>query len=257
MPTDLTQAAADIASRPTARRMPRLKWRWRPPPPANRHTFMRRFEAQRPRHCAGGRRAARRRRADAALAGLAVSIKDLFDVAGQPTTAASRSHARRAPWHCDGLPGGGAFAQRRRRADRSHQPDRIRVLGRGHQPASRHARQPGDCGARRVAAHPRRFDLGRRGVGGHRCRVGGARLRHRRLDPHSGGIAGPGRLQVHGAAGADRPGASHCRPTLDTGCRDHPFGARRGGAARGACSAPRGAAIRGRCRPGAWPCRVR
>jgi aspartyl-tRNA(Asn)/glutamyl-tRNA(Gln) amidotransferase subunit A len=59
--------------------------------PANRHTFIRRFDAE-------ARAAARQidalRAAGASLpplAGLAVSVKDLFDVAGHPTTAGSRS----------------------------------------------------------------------------------------------------------------------------------------------------------------------
>ena len=55
-----------------------------------------------------------------------------------------------------------------------------------------------------IAAHPRRLDLGRRGLGRDRRRLGRARLRHRRLDPHPGGAAGPGRLQEHRAADADR-----------------------------------------------------
>jgi amidase/aspartyl-tRNA(Asn)/glutamyl-tRNA(Gln) amidotransferase subunit A len=65
--------------------------------PANAHTYIRRFDAQ---------ARARATAVDAQLAagaplprlaGLAVSIKDLFDVQGQPTTAASRVLAEAAP----------------------------------------------------------------------------------------------------------------------------------------------------------------
>ena len=65
--------------------------------PANAHTYIRRFDAQ-------ARATATAVDAQLAagaplprLAGLAVSIKDLFDVQGQPTTAASRVLAEAAP----------------------------------------------------------------------------------------------------------------------------------------------------------------
>ena len=63
-------------------------------------------------------------------------------------------------------------------------------------------------------------------VGGQRRGLGRARLGHRRLDPHPGGAAGPGRLQEHRAAGADRrrhPAVDHAGHRL----RHHPLGARR------------------------------
>jgi aspartyl-tRNA(Asn)/glutamyl-tRNA(Gln) amidotransferase subunit A len=57
---------------------------------ANRHTYLRRFD-ERARAAAAAADAARAAGAPGLpLAGLAVSVKDLFDVAGQPTTAASR-----------------------------------------------------------------------------------------------------------------------------------------------------------------------
>ncbi len=68
---------------------------------ANRHSFVRRFDA------AGRAQAAAVDALHAAgaplppLAGLAVSIKDLFDVAGQPTTAASASMHDAAPAAAD------------------------------------------------------------------------------------------------------------------------------------------------------------
>jgi amidase/aspartyl-tRNA(Asn)/glutamyl-tRNA(Gln) amidotransferase subunit A len=69
--------------------------------PANRHTFIRRFD---------GLAEATARSVDALhaagaplpmLGGLAVSIKDLFDVAGQPTTGGSRSMSDALPAECD------------------------------------------------------------------------------------------------------------------------------------------------------------
>ena len=79
MPTDLTQAAA---SRPQARVALEACIAATTP-----HTFIRRFDDE-------ARRCADRLDREAAplpLAGLAVSIKDLYDVAGWPTTAASAS----------------------------------------------------------------------------------------------------------------------------------------------------------------------
>lgn len=69
--------------------------------PACRHVFLRRFDDS-ARAAAQG--VDRQRSAGAPLpplAGLAVSIKDLYDVAGQPTTAASASFADVAPAHAD------------------------------------------------------------------------------------------------------------------------------------------------------------
>jgi aspartyl-tRNA(Asn)/glutamyl-tRNA(Gln) amidotransferase subunit A len=85
MPTDLTQAAA---SRPSSRKALEACIG-----AATSHTFIRRFDDE------------ARRAADAhdrlapalPLAGLAVSIKDLFDVQGWPTTAASASRHDAAP----------------------------------------------------------------------------------------------------------------------------------------------------------------
>jgi len=91
MPTDLTQAAADIAAGRLSAQAALDDALGQADSAANRHTFIRRFDAQ-------ARGAARAidvlRKAGAPLpplAGLAVSVKDLFDVAGFPTTAASRS----------------------------------------------------------------------------------------------------------------------------------------------------------------------
>jgi amidase/aspartyl-tRNA(Asn)/glutamyl-tRNA(Gln) amidotransferase subunit A len=69
--------------------------------PAARHAYVRRFDAQ-ARAAALAVDAQRAAGAPVpALAGLAVSVKDLFDVAGVPTTAASRSLADAAPAAAD------------------------------------------------------------------------------------------------------------------------------------------------------------
>jgi aspartyl-tRNA(Asn)/glutamyl-tRNA(Gln) amidotransferase subunit A len=66
-----------------------------------RHAFVRRFDAM-ARAAAAGVDAARAAGAPLPpLAGLAVSVKDLFDVAGFPTTGASRSLADAAPAAAD------------------------------------------------------------------------------------------------------------------------------------------------------------
>jgi amidase/aspartyl-tRNA(Asn)/glutamyl-tRNA(Gln) amidotransferase subunit A len=69
--------------------------------PGAARAFVRRFDAM-ARSAAAGVDAARSAGAPVPpLAGLAVSIKDLFDVAGQPSTAASRSLADAAPAAAD------------------------------------------------------------------------------------------------------------------------------------------------------------
>ncbi len=89
MPTDLTQAAASrAAGRLSSRAALEASIAAATP-----HTFVRRFDEE-------ARRAADQfdRTATALpLAGLAVSVKDLFDVAGWPTTAASASRHDAAP----------------------------------------------------------------------------------------------------------------------------------------------------------------
>ena len=71
--------------------------------PASRHAFIRRFDTM---ARAAARAVDEARAAGApvpALAGLAVSVKDLFDVAGVPSTAASGSLAQTAPAVCDSV----------------------------------------------------------------------------------------------------------------------------------------------------------
>ena len=98
--------------------------------------------------CAAGRSAP-------PLAGMAVSIKDLFDVRGAVTTAGSRVLEARAPAETDA-----PAAARRRSLRRPNQHVGVRVLRRRHQPALRHAGQPYDRFDRSRAAHPGRVDVG-------------------------------------------------------------------------------------------------
>ena len=99
------------------------------------------------------------------LAGLPVSIKDLFDVAGEVTLAGSTAlddrppaAARRADRR--------AAARGRRGHRRPHQHDRVRLFRGRHQPALRHARA-----TRTTAARPRRLVRRRAGLGRRRLAV--------------------------------------------------------------------------------------
>jgi aspartyl-tRNA(Asn)/glutamyl-tRNA(Gln) amidotransferase subunit A len=91
MPTDLTQAATDIAAGRLRAQAALDAAREHAAAGANRHTFIRRFDLSARaaaqaidlQHAAGAPLPP--------LAGLAVSVKDLFDVAGFPTTAGSPS----------------------------------------------------------------------------------------------------------------------------------------------------------------------
>jgi hypothetical protein len=159
---------------------------------------------------------------DSRLSGLAFTSKDLFDIEGQPTPAGSvvLSHAPAAK--ADAL-GRGPAARRGRRADRPHQHDRIRLLGRRRQPAPRHPRQRERC---RHAAHSRRIVIRRRDFGRQRRGLHRPGLRHWRLDPHSGGAERHRRLQEHGPADSRRrrtAAVDHARH----GLRHDPLGARR------------------------------
>ncbi len=113
------------------------------------------------------------------LAGLPVSIKNLCDVAGETTLAGSKALERRPA--CRGRRTRRGPPARGRCGDRrQHQHERVRLLGRGLQPALRHARQSG-----RPQARAGRLVVGRGRVGGRlhgRCRT---RHRHRRLGAHS------------------------------------------------------------------------
>ena len=138
------------------------------------------------------------------LHGVPISIKDLLDVRGVPTTAASRvreGHVadRDAPAIVAPAPG-------RRGLHRQDQPARVRV---------RHDERGLGVRARAQPARPdaiaRRIE---RRVGGERRRRHGARHdrhRHGRLDPHSGR-----RLRHRRPEAVD---AARCRPTASCRCR--------------------------------------
>ena len=91
MPTDLTQAAEDIATGRTSAAALLEAALARADSAANRHTFIRRYDAG-ARAVAAAVESLRKAGVPMPpLAGLAVSVKDLFDVAGAATTAASAS----------------------------------------------------------------------------------------------------------------------------------------------------------------------
>ena len=85
-------------------------------------------------------------------------------------------------------------ARRRRRADRPHQHDRVRLFRRRHQSALRHAGQPS-----RPPPDPRRLVVRRGGVGRRRAGRRRDRQRHRRLGAHPGGAVRPRRVQADAA----------------------------------------------------------
>ena len=95
------------------------------------------------------------------FAGIPVSIKDLFDIAGDVTTSASVALRDAAPAAAR-RGRGRAAARRRPDPDRPHQHDRVRLLRPRHQPALRHAAQ---SVRPRNRPHPRRIVLRGRGVG--------------------------------------------------------------------------------------------
>ena len=98
-----------------------------------------------------GRRDGRLRRvgrAPSRYAGIPVSLKDLFDIAGEPTPAGSACWpTRRRP---DACARGATHARRRLRPGGPHQHDGVRLLRSRHQPALRHAASPWDRAAARI-----------------------------------------------------------------------------------------------------------
>ena len=113
--------------------------------------------------------------------GLPVSLKDLFDVAGDVTRAGSRI-LEQAPRRQNRRGRGRAPARRRRRLHRPHQHGRVRLRRRGNQPPLRHAEE--SLGPRHRPRAGRLF-LRRRGGAGRRHVRDGAGHRHARLDPRA------------------------------------------------------------------------
>jgi len=101
MPTDLTDAVSRIASGTTSAAALLDAAIERADSPALARAFVRRFDAQARATAAAVDAALANGLPLPPLAGLAVSVKDLFDVAGQPTTAGSRSLADAPPAAAD------------------------------------------------------------------------------------------------------------------------------------------------------------
>src|SRR6516162_8209149 len=135
--------------------------------------------------------------APSAFAGIPVSIKDLFDIAGDVTTA-------------------GSIVLRDAEAAEHDAPAVARLRAAGFIPIGRtnmtefafsglginpHYDTPRNPHGR---PYSRRLVLGRRGVGHRRHGVRRARHRHRRLVPHSGGILRHRRIQADRAPRSDR-----------------------------------------------------
>ena len=117
------------------------------------------------------------------LDGVIVTVKDLFDVAGEVTRAGSKILAEERQAGNRRCAGGAAAARRGRGDRRQDQHDRVRLFRHRRQSAFRHAGQSArsDARARRLVVGSRR--RGRRRHMRHRHRH-----RHRRLGARSGGV---------------------------------------------------------------------
>ena len=151
----------------------------------------------------------RQRKAGAALprfAGIPVSVKDLFDVAGDVTRGGLDAARRRAA-RGRRLPGGGAAARGGLRDRRPHQHDRIRLFRPRPQSALRHAAQ---SLRPRHRPHSRRLVVRRRRLGDRRHGLCG------RSAPIPAARAGSRRPIAASPAGS-RPHAA-CRSTACCRC---------------------------------------
>ena len=147
------------------------------------------------------------------IEGLPVSVKDLFDVAGQVTRAGSALLADAAPAErrCRGRR---AAARRRRRPHRAHQHGRVRLRRRRAQPAHRHAAQPVGPRARAACrAAPPRAPAVAQADGMSVMALGS---RHARLGAHPGRAVRRGRLQADARGACRRDGAFPLSWTLDS-----------------------------------------
>ena len=136
----------------------------------------------------------------------------------QPTARRLDASLADAPPAARDAPGRRAPARGRRRADRPHQHDGVRVLRRRHQSAPRHAGQPGD---RARSTRRRAFPAARPPAARSRSPTGAAWAA---LGSDTGGsIRIPAALQGSSASRARRgwcrsTARCRCRPTLDTVC---------------------------------------
>ena len=231
--------------------------RARPTAPRLRHAFIRRFDGRRaPRPRAPIGRCARRRAAAAAGRPAPSRVKDLFDVAGEPTTRRLDDPARRARRpRADARPSRACAAPARRSIGHTNMTE-FAFSGVGINPHSRHAGQPGD--ARRSTPTPR-IPGGSTSGGAVSVAAGAAWAA---LGSDTGGsIRIPAALQgLVGFKSTARlvptEGAMPLSTTLDTVCaitrsvRDA-VAAARGARRAHACSSP----ARPLSRAGAWRCR--
>ena len=139
----IAQAVADLeAGRTTARKLvERCLEAIEKPDGEGSKTFLRVY-AEQARASADAMDALRKvNRAPGQLAGIPISLKDLFDVAGEVTAAGSTvlAEAKPAAAHATVVqPGAGGRAD----PDGPHQHDGVRLLRHRRQPAFRHAAQP-------------------------------------------------------------------------------------------------------------------
>ena len=184
------------------------------------------------------------------LDGAIVSLKDLFDVAGEVTRAGSKVLAEEGKPAAADAP----VVQRLRAAGAvivaKTNMTEFAFSGVGINP---HYGTPGQC--RRPRARAGRLDLGRRGRGGRPHVRDRDRQRYRRLDPHPGGAERHRRLQAEQAthsdrrrlsallhARFDRADGAHRRGLRGGGRRDGGRGLRAAGAGSARRAAPRGRA---------------
>ena len=153
-------------------------------------------------------------RAPGRYAGIPIALKDLFDVAGQPTPAGSRVLA-------DAPPATAHAPVVQRMLDAGFVPvgrtnmTEFAFSGLGINPHYGTPLSPWDRAAGRI---PGGSSSGHRGRGGGRHGGGRAGHRYRRVLPHPGGVLRRGRLQADGAAGADRRrAAAGAEPRLRSG----------------------------------------
>ena len=233
----------------TRRRSARRRWR---APRAAGRAFTQ-LTAERAR--AEARAAAARLRAGAPagpLDGVPVAWKDLVDVAGTPTTAASALR-RDAPPAAADAPAVARLAAAGLVCVGKTNLSELAFSGLGLNPHSRDAAEPARASGRGCRAAPRRARRSRvaAGVVAVRDRHG-----HVRLDPRAGRVLRDRRASSRRPRASTAPGVLPLAPSLDSvgplaTTRRRPDRARRRAARRGAATA--GAVARRPCRASSWP----
>ena len=183
------------------------------------------------------------------LDGAIVSVKDLFDVAGEATLAGSKLLADAQPAERDAPQFDSKVARGGCNPGRQDQHDRVRVFGTGAQSALRHAAQSLRS---RDRTRSRRLIVRRSSVRRRRHGGGWNWHRHGRVGAHPGGGLRAGRIQAHGAPRAARrcvspvPHARFDRSAGPHGCAMR--GGRRGDGGRGSRSCAWRSLVRPACR---------